>query len=204
VERARPFVEAGVPVFIDKPLVDGADDLRRFVAWQAEGRPILSTSCMRYCREFAALRPRLDEIGPLRLITVTMSKSWERYGIHALEAAYPFLEPGGWLSVANSGSAEANIVHARHRAGVDVVLATIADLYGAFGCLGLYGTKGALSERMQDTFFAFKAQLVAFVEYLRSGRPPFPFAETVEQMKIVIAGIRSREQSGRSVGLNEI
>jgi hypothetical protein len=57
---------------------------------------------------------------------------------------------------------------------------------------------------MQDTFFAFKAQLVAFVEYLRSGRPPFPFAETVEQMKIVIAGIRSREQSGRSVGLNEI
>jgi predicted dehydrogenase len=159
---------------------------------------------MRYCREFAALRPRLGEIGQLRLITVTMAKSWERYGIHALEGIYPFLEPGGWLSVANSGSAEANIVHARHRAGVDVVLATIADLYGAFGCLGLHGTKGTITERMQDTFFAFKAQLAAFVEYLRTGRPPFPFAETVELMKIVIAGIRSREQAGRRVALEEI
>jgi predicted dehydrogenase len=203
-DRARPFVEAGLPLFVDKPLVDRCEDLRQFVAWQAQGRPIMSTSCMRYCREFAALRGRLDEVGQLRLITVTMSKSWERYGIHALEAAYPLLEPGGWLSVANTGTAEANIVHARHGAGVDVVLATIADLYGSFGCLGLYGTKGAINERCQDTFFAFKAQLAAFVEYLRSGRLPFPFEETVELMKIVIAGIRSREQSGRSVDLKEI
>ena len=197
-------MEAGLPVFVDKPLVDRAEDLRQFVAWQVQGRPIISTSCMRYAREFAALRGRLAEIGELRLITVTMSKSWERYGIHALEAVYPFLKPGQWLSVANTGSTEANVVHARHRDGVDVVLATIADLHGSFGCLGLYGTQGALTERFQDTFFSFKTQLTAFVEYLRTGRLPFPFEETVELMKIIIAGIRSREQSGRSVRLEEI
>jgi predicted dehydrogenase len=203
VDRTRPFVEAGLPLFIDKPLADREEHLEQFARWQAEGRPLLSTSCMRYAREFAALRRRLDEVGQVRLITITTAKSWERYGIHALEAVYPFLRPGGWLSVSNTGTAEANIVHARHADGVDVVLAAVADLYGAFGCLGLYGTKGSLTERFQDTFFAFKTQLVAFVEYLRTGRLPFPFSETIELMQIIIAGIRSREQAGRTIRLDE-
>jgi predicted dehydrogenase len=204
VDRARPFIEAGLPVFVDKPLVDRAEDLAQFVRWQRAGRPILSTSCMRYAREFVAIRNRLRELGQLRLATITTAKSWERYGIHALEAVYPLLRPGGWLSVANTGNVEANIVHARHADGIDVVLAAVSDLYGAFGCLGLYGTKTSLTERFQDTFYAFKTQLVAFVEYLRTGTLPFPFEQTIELMKIIIAGIRSREQGGRTVMLEEI
>ena len=203
VERARPFVEAGLPVFVDKPLVDRADDLRQFLRWHEAGKPLMSTSCMRYSREYAALRSRLTEVGQPRLITITTPKSWERYGIHALEAVYPFLAPGGWQSVANTGTAEANIVHARHRDGVDVVLAAVADLYGAFGWLSVYGTQGALVTQFQDTFFAFKTQLQVFIEYLRTGRLPFPFEETVELMQVLIAGIRSREDAGRTVMLEE-
>ncbi len=204
VGRARPFIEAGLPVFIDKPLTDREEDLRQFVRWQREGRPILSTSCMRYGREYATLRERLSECGELRLVTMTICKSWERYGIHAIEGVYPFLAPGGWESVTNTGTEQANIVHCRHAGGVDVVIGTIADLYGAFGCLNLYGTRGWLGAQFRDTFSAFKAQLVAFVEYLRTGRLPFPFAETVELMKIIIAGIRSRAENGRTVRLSEI
>jgi predicted dehydrogenase len=204
VARARPFVEAGLPVFVDKPLVDRADDLAQFVRWQRSGRAILSTSCMRYAREFVALRQRMAELGQLRLVTITTAKSWERYGIHALEAVYPLLRPGGWQSVANTGTVEANVVHARHADGIDVVLAAVADLYGAFGCMGLFGTKASITERFQDTFYAFKTQLVAFVDYLRTGELPFPFEETVELMRIIIAGIRSREEGGRTVRLEEI
>lgn len=204
VDRARPFIEAGLPLFIDKPLVDRADHLQQFVAWHEEGKAFLSTSCMRYAREFIVLRNRLDEIGPLRLVTMTTPKSWERYGIHALEGVYGLLAPGAWESAANSGTVEANIVHARHRDGVDVVLAAIADLAGAFGYLHLYGVRGVLSARFLDTFSAFKAQLVAFVEYLRTGQSPVSFCETVELMKIIVAGIRSREESGRPVRLDEI
>ncbi|MBN1491907.1 MAG: Gfo/Idh/MocA family oxidoreductase [Phycisphaerae bacterium] len=204
VDRVRPFVEAGLPVFVDKPLVDSEPALRQFVAWRAEGKPFLSSSCMRYSREYADCRRRLAEVGELRLITMTMAKTWERYGIHGLEGVYPLLEPGGWLSVANSGTPDANIVHARHACGAEIVLATIADLYGAFGCVNLYGTKGWLGAQFKDTFSAFKAQLVAFVEYLRTGGEPFAFDETVELMKIIIAGIRSRDEAGRTVNLSEI
>jgi len=205
VDRARLFIEAGMPVFIDKPLCDRADHLRQFIAWQRQGKPIMSSSCMRYAKEFAEAKRRMAEVvGQPRLIVMTMCKSWERYGIHGLEGVYPLLEPGGWLSAANTGSQDANIVHARHASGVEVVLATISDMLGAFGKLNIYGTKGALAANYQDTFSSFKAQLVAFIDYLRSGRLPFPFTETVELMKIIIAGIQSREQSGRTVSLDEV
>lgn len=204
VARAAPFVEARLPLFIDKPLVDNEADLRQFVRWQAAGHPVLSTSGMRYAREFAEVRGRLGVVGRLRLMTITMCKSWERYGIHALESVYPLLRPGGWISAANTGQIDANIVHARHADGVEVVLATIDDLRGAFGHLAIYGSEGAIVERFRDTFHAFKAQLIAFVDFLRTGQPPFPFTETVELMKLVIAGIRSRHEGGRTVLLSEI
>ena len=204
LERAESFIEAGIPMFIDKPLTDKEDHLQQFVKWQREGKAIMSTSCMRYGREFAEARERVSELGELRLITMTTAKSWQRYGIHALEGVYPFLEPGGWLWVANTGSEESNIVHCRHESGVDVVLAAITDMYGAFGCLGLYGTKGNASVGFKDTFHAFNTQLVEFVNYLRTGDLPFDFLQTIELIRIIIAGIRSKEESGRVVQLKEI
>lgn len=204
VARVRPFLEAGLPAFIDKPLVDRVEDLRQFVAWERAGKAFLSTSALRFAREYAACRDRLPEVGRLRLITMTMAKSWERYGIHALEGVYPFLPAGGWMDVVNSGQGETSVVHAHHELGVDVVLAVIPDLTGAFGCLNVYGSGGMLSARFADTFHAFKAQLEQFIAYLRTGVRPVPFSETVELMKLVIAGIRSREERGRRVLLDEI
>jgi predicted dehydrogenase len=204
LERARPFVEAGLPVFIDKPLTTDAAHLRQFVNWRREGRKILSTSAMRYAREFAELRGRLAEIAPVRLITVTTPKSWARYGIHALEAMYQLVEPGEWISAANTGVEGAEVVHLRHAGGVEIVIAAITDLVGCFACVNVYGVAGVLHTRFADTFAAFKSQLVAFVDFVRTGREPFDFAQTVEQMKIIIAGERSRRCNGRTVLLSEI
>jgi len=78
------------------------------------------------------------------------------------------------------------------------------DMYGAFGVLQLCGTAGHANVALGDTFFAFKSQLEAFIAYLRTGIRPFPFEHTVELMKIVIAGIVSREQGGRVVRVEEI
>ena len=204
VARAQPFIDAGIPLFIDKPLTDNESGLQQFVQWRASGRAFMSTSCMRYAREYADLRNQLSDVGETRLITITMAKTWERYGIHALEAVYPFLRTGGYASVTHSGTDKANIMHLAHEDGVHVVLNVIDDLYGAFGHLNVYGTEGAAGAVFQDTFYAFKTQLEAFVSYLRTGELPFDFQETVEQMKIIIAGIRSRELDGQTVSLAEV
>lgn len=72
------------------------------------------------------------------------------------------------------------------------------------GSLELYGTRGRIGAQFADSFSAFKSQLRAFVDYLRSGTPAVPIEHTVELAKLLIAGIRSREQEGRAVHLSEI
>ncbi len=201
--RCRPFVEAGLPVFVDKPLVDTAEDLNVFRKWIAGGAALLSGSALSYAKEFLPFRESTHDLGELRFACVTTAKSWERYGIHALSGVYPLLGPG-FLSVRNTGSIDRAIVHLKHARGVDVSIAAISDMYGGFGCLQLCGTKGAASASFRDTYYAFKAQLLDFVRFLRGGVPPFPFSETEELMKIVIAGIWSRNEGGREVALNEI
>ena len=203
VARCRSFVESGLPVFVDKPLTDNAPDLQIFKDWVAAGKSIMSSSCLRYAKEFLPYRLSTHDLGTLRFASITTPKSWERYGIHALEAIFPILGPG-FLTVRNTGTAERNIVHLTHRCGADVVVAATADMYGGFGCLQLCGTAGHAQVAFADSFFSFKAQLEAFIEYLRTGVRPFPFAETVELMGLVIAGIRSREQGGREISIAEI
>lgn len=203
VARARPFIEAGIPVFIDKPLTDNEADLKTFVQWHEQGRPLMSSSSMRYTKEFMPYRHSTRDLGDLRFVSITTAKSWETYGIHALEAVYPILGPG-FLTVRNTGTAKRNVVHLTHRREVDVVVVASADMYGSFGVLQLCGTAGRVQTASGDSYFAFRAQLEAFIQYLRTGVHPYPFAETVELMKLVIAGIRSRESGGREIALSEI
>jgi hypothetical protein len=203
VERARPFVEAGLPVFIDKPLCDSEPDLKTFHRWVQEGRSILTSSGMRYAKEFIAVKSRLSEVGEPRFLLNTTPKTWERYGIHAVEGLYPILGPG-YLSVRNTGSSDRNIVHCKHQCGADVLFVSSKDMHGGFCRLTAMGTKNTLNATCEDTFFAFKCQLLAFVNFLRTGSRPFPWSETVELMKIIIAGIRSRNEGGREILLDEI
>jgi hypothetical protein len=199
LERARPFIEADLPVFIDKPLTIRADHLDQFIAWHQAGKRIYSSSAMRYAHEFTSLPGRMHEVGEPRLIVVTCAKSWERYGIHALECVYGLLPPGGWLDACNTGSADANLVHLRHRSKVDVVLAVNQDMFGGFCHVTVYGTKGRLDAQFRDSFSAFKAQLTAFIDSIRNGDDALNFPQTVEQMAIIIAAIESRDHDGLRV-----
>ena len=38
LDRAKPFIEAGLAVFIDKPLTDREDHLQQFVQWRCTPR----------------------------------------------------------------------------------------------------------------------------------------------------------------------
>ncbi|MBV6499942.1 MAG: Inositol 2-dehydrogenase/D-chiro-inositol 3-dehydrogenase [Prosthecobacter sp.] len=200
VRRARPFVEAGLPVFVDKPMATTLEELRQFVEWHRAGRILLSTSGMRYAPE---MRADFSSLGDLRWITSFTCKTWERYGIHALEAVEPLTGPG-FLTVTTQGGPDGDIVHLTHRSGVRITLGALHDAYGSFGAVHLYGTKGEQALKLTDTYHAFRGQLVAWIDMLRTGRRPLPFEETVELMAVIIAGIRSREQGGRTVAIADI
>ena len=197
VERAKPFIEAGIPLFIDKPLCDNREDLEFFKNARANGAKLISSSSMRYCKEFAPyLNGHFHEVGKVRLITYSMPKKWETYGIHALEAVYALTGPG-FVSIRNTGSDRRNIIHLKHKNDFDVIISNIYDYSGA--PLTIQGTGGTVSISTNDSYYAFRTQLVKFVEYLRTGEDPVPFSHTEELMKLVIGGIESRAQDGKEI-----
>ena len=155
---------------------------------------------MRYCKE---LQPycngNFHEVGSPRLITFTMPKKWETYGIHALEALFA-VTGAGYTSICNTGDFKRNIVHLKHKNGFDAVIANIYDMTYAPE-IQLSGTAGTLEIKLNDSYTSFRNQLVSFIDYLRTGVPPMPFAETEELMKLVIGGIESRELNGREVAI---
>lgn len=201
VWRCKPFIDAGLPIFIDKPLADNVDDLNQFIKWYKAGHRIMSSSSLRYTKEYIPYMISTHELGELRYINMTMPKSWERYGIHALEPVFCITGPG-YVSVRNTGSENNNILHLKHKDGIDVNLAVIYDCAGS--PLKIMGTKGSVSVPSADSYYSFHKQLDVFVEYLETDVRPYPFEETIELMMIIIAGIRSREEGGREVTLDEI
>ena len=203
VERCKPFVEANVPIFVDKPLCDNFTDLKIFQQWIDEGKPIISSSAMRYCKEYEPYHQSTYELGDLRYINVTMAKSWEKYGIHALETLYPIVGPG-FTSIQNLGDKDRNIVHLYHSKGIDINIANVSDMIGGFGLVSLVGTKSGIQIKSNDTFYAFKKQLESYVHYLRTGVKPVPWEETKELMQLVAAGIKSREEGGIKINLSEV
>ena len=174
VERCRPFVEAGIPLFIDKPLVNKEEDLRTFLKWRKEGARFISSSCMRYAKEFEPFYKNHYELGQLRYVLTTTGKKYETYGIHALEAMYPLLGPG-FVSVRNTGSYESTVVHIKHKSGANV---NVIQGIGMASCgMVLLGTQGTTHLNTADSYYCFKKQLDLFVNWLRTGQEPFPFEE---------------------------
>jgi predicted dehydrogenase len=203
VKRCQSFMEADIPMFIDKPMTDNEKDLRTFVKWYDEGKHFLSSSSMRYVKSMEPFYKNHYEIGRLMYVCKPMCKKWETYGIHALEEVFPLLGEG-FVSIQNTGSFDRNMIHMIHTSGCDVHIPLSAGMYGAFGCTMLIGSEGNKIITDSDSYYSFKKQNEVFIDYLRTGERPYPFSETIELAKLVIGGIRSREEKGRRVLLLEI
>jgi len=203
VERVRPFIEAGIPVFVDKPMATNPDDLRTFRQWSAEGHYFQSSSGMRYAPETSRFLEARHGVGDLRWVTSFTCKTWERYGIHALELLAPILGPG-WISVTASSDERGDIMQLEHETKVRVTLGAIHDAYGSFGVVHLYGTNGHYTYRASDTYRAFRGQMLALIDGLRTRTHPFPQEDTFELMAAIIAGRLSRERGGERVSVAEV
>jgi hypothetical protein len=203
VRRARPFVEAGLPVFIDKPLATSMEELRTFIGWERAGAPVLSSSGMRYSPELAALAAELPRYGELRWLSLVTAKTWERYGIHVLEPAFVLLGPG-FESVRLEGRPGLEVAHLVHRTGVQVTLPIIYDGGASFGTVQVCGITAQTHLRFADTYTAFRDQLRSFISFARTRQPPYPFAHTVEMMAVLIAGVRSRDRGSQRVEIREV
>lgn len=198
VRRARPFIEAGLPVFVDKPLATTLEELRQFVRWKEQGARILSSSGIRYAPEIAEF-PARDWLW----LTGSTAKTWERYGIHILEPLSLLTGPG-FDSVSAIYENDCFTATVLHHSGTRMTLNAALNAVGSSGVFHAYGEDTHKSIKTSDTYTTFRNQLVQIVDWFRSGQDPYPFSVTVELMAVLIAAIRSSEQQGRQIKIQTI
>jgi predicted dehydrogenase len=95
LEQARPFLEAGKRVFIDKPVVGSMRDvvaLRELS--ERTGVPVMGGSSLRYAPELVALRERREELGQIVSAFASGPQDFFNYGVHAVAMVAGFFGPG--------------------------------------------------------------------------------------------------------------
>ena len=199
LSMARPFIEEGIPILIDKPLTDNAEDLKEFIRYYKEGKPIMSCSSMRYANSILKLK---GELGGILTANAVTPKYWRTYGMHIIEGIYALMG-GGVKSVQNIGGDGEEIVHLHYANGRHAVLQSFKKISSGIH-FAFYGENGSEIVTHTDAFSSFKNMLLDFVKMLKSGKPSFDWNETVEMAKIVIAGRLSLQEKGEIVNLKEI
>jgi hypothetical protein len=199
LQIARPFLEAGLPVFIDKPLSLDLSELRTFQPYLEKGQ-LMSCSGMRYSRELDEPRANLAAFGRLKLIRGAIVLSWEKYGVHLLEAILAIV-PGRPVSVRISPAGHTSAVVLLDD-GLLIQIDALGECARTFH-IEFFGTQRSEAFDITDNFSMFRRMLWEFADSIRTGRPAIPQERTLEIMRVLIAG-RVARQENREVFLDEI
>jgi hypothetical protein len=206
-ERAKPFLDAGLPCFIDKPFTCSVADARKIVELAEKKKvSVFSASSLRYAPELTAFVA--DEkhgkihgalaYGPAPLFEkdTKLNPGLYHYGIHAVEILYTLMGPG------------CQRVTCTHEKDVDVVtgqwkdgrLATVRGIRAGkadYGCVA-FSEKGVHPLAL-STKFTYRDLLKQIVAMFKDKKPPLDVAESVE----IVAFIEAANKSAGNHGTGE-
>ncbi|KJZ08651.1 MULTISPECIES: Gfo/Idh/MocA family oxidoreductase [unclassified Halomonas] len=198
-ELAAPFLEAGLAVFIDKPLTLDLQDLAYFSPYLAAGR-LMSCSGMRFASELDALRAAPGALGNWRLVRGAIVKDWERYGVHLLDAILP-LTAATPVSVRALGAGHQSFAITMSDGSL-LSIDALGEVPPVFR-IEVFGDAGETSADIRDNFGMFRRTLWEFWRMLEQGPDRHQCQTTLAVIKTLIAG-RLAAERGEEVRLDAL
>jgi predicted dehydrogenase len=195
--QATAVIEAGKPLFIDKPAAGSlADAIALYKLAKDRGVPVFSSSALRFGAAVQAVRggsigemTGCDAWSPCELEPTHPDLFW--YGIHGCELLFTAMGPGV-KTVTRTQTADFEFV-----TGVwaDGRIGTFRGIRrGAGGYCGFaFGTKGTAS---LGGFDGYKPLVVEIVKFFRTGTPPVDPEETLDLYAFMEAADESKRQGG--------
>ena len=204
-ERALPFIEAGLPVWIDKPFTCSTAEARELVAAARQRQvPLLSASALRYDLSVQEVLQQRETVGSvLGVDAYTPASTHPRnpglfhYAVHGVEMMYALMGPG------------CREVRCVTKEGVDVAvgewgdgrLATVRGTrQGSYG-LGFTAFTEKKVIPATSTRYYYRELLKQIVEMMRSGQSPLSGDEMVEVVAFQEAANASMGRAGGPVAI---
>lgn len=200
VEMAKPFIDANVPVFIDKPLASSRADLDYFKQEIQKGKFIMSCSSMRYANEVRVVKQEIHSLGEIQLVTAVGKKDWIKYGVHMLEAVFTLLNDSKATSVTNIGEPEKDIVKVTFDSGVIATIYLYKDVAPTFQ-VSVFGKTAWRLIDIKNSYSMFRDNIIEIIRSLQEGKPRLDFSKTENIITTLIAAEDSRNAGGIKIEL---
>lgn len=201
LERARPFIEAGLPTYIDKPFVaDVADGLEIKRLAEENDVPIFSSSSLRYAPEVVEVAEGAEDVGEIVGVNAYSPASLHdanpgllHYGIHGVETMYALMGPG-CVEVSCISEEGGEVSAGRWTDG------RVASMRGTRAGAHAYGFTawGDAGVRLSgiSTQFIYRELLKRIVSMFETGEPPLDLDETLEIAAFISAAWDSANNGG--------
>jgi predicted dehydrogenase len=198
-EHALPFLEQGLPVFVDKPLACSVADAEAIIAAAREhNAPLTSSSAVRWVPDTDALAAQRAKLGAPQVVVTTGPADpaspyggiWF-YGIHPVDVALR-LVPGnvgdvGEVRVEHSAST----IIASAQVGDTRVVVTFVTPGGEDGDVPFHamvvGRHGVASSTLSLGKDYVAPGLEAFLSMARTGKPPIDYDDLLRPIRFLEA-----------------
>ncbi|MBI3910801.1 MAG: Gfo/Idh/MocA family oxidoreductase [Armatimonadetes bacterium] len=203
LERALPFLNAGVPLFIDKPFTCSVAEARDLIrTTERNNVPIFSSSSLRYAPEVVEFLARREETGAVIGCEAFSPASLHprnpglcHYGIHGVETLYALMG-AGCETVGCTETEGTTMVTGRWKDGRIGTLRGIRQGAGGYGAT-LFCEKGIYHLPM-GTNFIYRELLKQVVSFFQTGQPPVAPAVTLEIIAFIEAALASARAGGQA------
>jgi hypothetical protein len=163
-EFAAPFLNAGIPIYIDKPLALSVAEAKQLIDLQQYPGQLFSCSALRYAKEFKLSDLEFAQLGRLRQIHATVPKDWDKYAVHVIEPLLMLAKERGTIERTQAWrNNDATTLAAEYSEGLQVLVSTMGSSSAPL-TLRVMGDFGWKDLFFQDSYSAFKNALFEFVQ----------------------------------------
>jgi hypothetical protein len=198
LEMSKPFLQVGLPLFIDKQLVSNKADLKSFLDLTGANYPLMAGSSIRFTRDLASAKKNL-QLEHVKTIHGVSRVSWMRYGHHLFEgiACLWGLKIDWIRSLCNE--MDQDIIQIHYKSGLNVILEFIKNIQLPiqFTCYSV--VQPAFIVPFQDFFHSYREMMISFVSMIESNIRTISYDEIVEIAKIILAGDISKRFGGIAI-----
>jgi predicted dehydrogenase len=165
---AAPFLDAGIPVYIDKPLALSVDEAQQMIDRQRFPGQLFSCSALKYAKELTLSQEDLARLGRIRYVAATVPKDWDKYAIHAIDPILKLVgDRGELLGARASKDGDISSLCATYRDDFLLHITSLGKIPAPIS-ITVFGELNWKELVFRDSFHAFKFALEDFVEGIRN------------------------------------
>lgn len=205
VEKARPFVDAGKSVLLDKPVAGNVRDIAQIKQWVRDGARISGGSSLRFCYETRDwLAKPVEERGAPHTVLCGCGVDEFNYGIHAYAMLSGILGPG-IRTVRHLGKGVQRRIEVVWENGT-IGFLIIGKMDGWIPFHADIITNKGVAQYIADSAKLYRALLERVLPYLAGeiATPPVSIDALLEPELCALAARVSWNNGGKAVTLDEL